>query len=643
MRRQRGSMTIMAIMAMLVLATGAATVSYITSRNAKIAQEYANGLQAQYSAEAAVKTAYVAGQESVKTANGYKNGEKSALADWVGSTISLGLPGSIMGTAKVSISYVQGATTKYYVQALGTANGATRLAYNSGIDLTSTTTTTMTDTYTTVTAASLIASGNTYIGASNSGGKVNSALAWSLPDDLTNPTSPAKSPGYGTANNAWSSVYSCVLFNDILGQAGYSATAALQTVFRVNYYVLLTNIDSADGAGYGIYYLATKTQNSATKAWLAGDAGDPTAYVVQYDPGLNPGYKSCAWGAVYSKPLNINWPYGAFLVKKVMADGFDGSQNEVWDESGTYDDNYAFQDNNELKQRCYVESDRGYAIASDWDLPALRPVVTNSATSVSAPSLTRVPTLFGYMADGTFLPDKTGQYRERPPDLRIAYSLGDLAEGNSWFKNTYYPQGAKVAVGVYMADALDNRMVWVAANAGKSGASKPAALSRVPPAGAIVTDGTVTWVAQAAPTSAEIAKAVVDGKISIAKISMADLKYRIDIVNGTSVDNSVYSIPFAMVAGNKNKITIELVADNQGNRVQLIRVNDVLALAFNDVYSSYKHNIIPKDWELSPTKTQLGTGIKIWNAAALFYTVDNYGQTVSEATTITSNYGIWGM
>ncbi|MBP2651775.1 MAG: hypothetical protein H6Q74_2600 [Firmicutes bacterium] len=629
MRSERGSTTIMAIIAMLVLAAGASTFAYVTNRNIKITQEYVHGLQAQYSAEAAVKAVYVAGQESLKSTNGWTAGQNSALDDWAGSTISLTLPGS-MGMAKVTVTKT--ASGVYKLVAVGTANGASRMAYNSGVDLTTTTTTTTADTYATVSTASLIASGNTYISSS---GKTTTSLSWTLPTDLTDTTSPAKSPGYSLSASQLSGIYSMVLFNDTLGLANYSAKATLQTLFRVNYYVTLAKITSTSGTGYGIYYLATKKYNSSTKTWSAGDAGDPTAYVVQYDPGIT------NWGAS-SANFDKSWPYGAFLVKKVWSDGNDGAQNEVWDNSGSYSDVYAFRDNDELLQRCYVNKDQSYTISGDSDLPALKPVVTTAASS--APNITQVPTLFGYTAAGIFEPELTNSYRSRPPDLRIAYSLGDLAEGNYWYKNTYYPLGAKVAVGVYLADALEDRMVWVATTNGVSGSSKPSALSSNPVAGATVADGTVIWTAQAAPTSVKIAQTVVDTGISIAKISMADLKYRLDSVNGsTTVASASYSVPFVMVDGSKNKITIEMVADNKGNRVHLIRVNDVLVLAFNDTYNASKYNIIPAGWELNPTAVEKGTGLKIWGAAALFYTADSYGQTVTETTTTTSNYGLWGM
>jgi len=127
---------------------------------------------------------------------------------------------------------------------------------------------------------------------------------------------------------------------------------------------------------------------------------------------------------------------------------------------------------------------------------------------------------------------------------------------------------------------------------------------------------------------------------------MADLKYRLDSVNGTSggPDQSLtdsYSLPFSMVQGNKNKITIELWVDNNNNRVQLIRVNDVLVLAFNDSYASGKKNIMGQNWESSPSTTPLGSGLRIWNAAAEFYTVENYGQLSWTSYTSSSNYGTW--
>jgi hypothetical protein len=200
-----------------------------------------------------------------------------------------------------------------------------------------------------------------------------------------------------------------------------------------------------------------------------------------------------------------------------------------------------------------------------------------------------------------------------------------------------------VAVGVWTDDPLNNRLVWVATNGGNSGATKPSQLSSLPQAGKQVNDGVVVWEARQARTPEEVANYVCANGISIAKISMADLKFRIDSVNGTATRSEPYGIPFAMVEGNKNKITVELWIDNQDNRIHLIRVNDVLALAFNDRYdySTYtykKYNILPDNWVPGGSPTY-GTGLRVWNAAVRFYTAENYGQTVTGSD---CGIGEWG-
>jgi hypothetical protein len=641
MRSERGSTTIMAITAMLVLAAGSASYAYVTNRNVDIATQYANGLQAQYSSEAAVRTAYVAGLESIKKTNGWQDGEKSALADWLDKTVMINLPNT-MGLNEVKVSYATGSTTKYYVQALSSVKGAVRMAYNADIDLNNPKI--MEETITEFTIAKLISE------AKNKVGQIWGPTNWILPNNLDDTTSPAKSPGSGT-NNEWSSVSCQILFTDGLGLSNFLPKDSLQLVFRVNYYIKLTNVPSgaSSGSGYGIYYLAKKTSTSGVSI-----AGDPTSYIVQYDPGLHQGYGSPpggnAWGAAFGGN-DPNWPYGAFLVKKVWSDGKIGAQNEVWDEGSSYNDHCAFQDNNELTQRYYNQNGNMLPTLSSTNLVstryssswALQPPSTELLKSM--PTVTQSPTAFGFNQNGNLLPELTGNYRQRPPDLRIAYTLGNIAEGNPWQKNTYYPQGSKVAVGAWVSDALNNRLVWEATTAGVSNTSKPPQMSLVPLVGTTVKDGAVTWTVKAAPTPEAIAKSILNytlssNRLSIAKISMSDLNFRVDSVNGTKKDQAnPYSIPFAMIQGNKNKITIELWADNQGNRVHVIRVNDVLVLGFND-RAGKTYDIIPAKWELNPTLDSRSTGIKIWNAAAEFYTSENYGQTMTYKPT--SNYGIWG-
>jgi len=200
-----------------------------------------------------------------------------------------------------------------------------------------------------------------------------------------------------------------------------------------------------------------------------------------------------------------------------------------------------------------------------------------------------------------------------------------------------------VAVGVWVDESTTNRMVWKVTKAGISSKAKPSDLSSLPADGAVVNDGGVQWRAEAAPTAEDIANAVLTHSgLSIAKISMADLNYRVNAVNGTTEATEPYSIPFTMLKGSKNKISVELWADTNGNRIHLIHVNDVLVLAFNDRYDSAKKNIIDKDWELTPTADgyQRSTGLRIWNAAAEFYSTDSYGQGM--ATDVSAKYGIWG-
>jgi len=673
-RSERGSTTIMAIGAMVILTTASAAFAYVTNRNINITKQYTNGLQAQYSAEAAVRAVYVAGKESITKAhpasvlddyplkNRYDN--KTGL-----NGMNITLPNK-MGNADIVIKYSSDSTSgtrKYDIQAKSTIDKASRLAYNTGVNYN--TTNTSTEEYEQLNIASLINTGSKWDsvnGLNNnvSDSDVNSG-GWKY--DTTTGKVVAQSPGY---NSNWLSISSQTLFNDKLGLSTYSPKSSLQLVFRVNYYITLMKLpSSSSGCGYGVYYLAKKTSSS-----VAGDANKPTAYVVQYDPGLNPDYGLpsndwVAWGASFKDnpppkdPTNTDWPcpYGAFLVKKAW--GGTGAQNEVWDENSgnSYNVHYAFQDNSELTQRYY---DATGQIQPDLDSTDLVKNGQSSSWALKPVSLTpgkdkltvlQVPTAFGYNRSGTFSTELTENYHKRPPDLRIPYTLGNLAEGNPWQPNTYYPLGSKVAVGVWVDDALNKRLVWVATKAGVSGGSKPSAMKSVPSVNATVKDGDdmegVTWTAQLAPTPEAVANSILSyvntTRFSIAKISMADLKFRVDSVNGNAKDQTEnYSTPFAMLQGKKNKITIELWADNLGNRIQIIRVNDVVALGFNDRYESTtvhkgKHNIIGKDWELTPaTEDQRSTGIRVWNAAIEFYSSDNYGQTMTATTT--SNYGIWG-
>lgn len=621
MGRQRGSTTVMALTAMFVLAAGSTSYVYVANRNMNVSAEYNNTLQAQYSAEAGMATIFVAGQESINPVNGYSNGGNRALADWadLNQPIPLALPGR-MGTAQVMIR--QTALNDFNIDVRSTTlRGASRLASNRNMNLTPPSVVDA-DGNSTTSAAELIRSAlrdPKRNWTSNTNGET-----WQLPADVNDMTSPAKSPGSGTTNGWMGS--SAVLFNDILGK-GFTPTTELKLVFRVNSFVTLTNVPgSGSGSGYGIYYLTN--QNTV--------AGDPTAYVLQFDPGLNPSFSpptGGAWGASFTNPVS-DWPYGAFLVKKAWSDGSIGGQNEVWDESGGYQVHYAFRDNNELAQRYYKKntSSAPYSIqpldlgnSATW---ALRAVSTSPSTT--PPTVTRVPTVFGA--------DFTGKYHVRPPDLRIAYTLGNIAEGNPWQKSTYYPVGAKVLVGVGGGtNALKTRMVWVAKTAGVSNSTaKPTIMSSVPLTGATVSDGGVTWEAKPVPTPEEVAKSILNySPFSLAKISMSDLKFRVDSVNGTTPQDDPYHIPFNMLMGSKNKLTVELYADSLGNRVHVIRVNDVFVLGFND-RAGTTHDILPANWELSPGSSPRGTGLRIWQAAAEFYTVDNYGQSLN------TSYGTWG-
>jgi len=653
----------MAMIAMLVLVAGSSTYAYITNKNlSNSGGTFHDNLQAQYSAEAAVRVAYVTGQESMKGANGYAGGNApSALDNWSGQTETITLPGNNMGGG-VEVMVINTGTNTYTIQARSTLHKTTRVAYYLGVDLLNQThqviVTNPVDVV--VTAASLINSALNTPGGSWSNQTGKNPYQWQLPSNLLDQSSPAKSPGSGTGN-AWSTISSQLLFTDVLGYSDFTPSPNLQLLFRVNYYVELTNVPSSQssGSGYGIYYLAQESTGSTTV-----NAGDPTSYVVQFDPGLHPGFGApptdntgdyatstsqsdqYGWGAAFgSNDTGVgnatNWPYGAFLVKKVVANGTNGPQNEVWDEGGSYPVQCAFQDNNELAQHYYKNNGSTYSIPtlsltkpSTW---ALKPLSTTPG--LNEPVETRVPTVFG--------PDLTGNYRVRPPDLQIAYTLGDIAEGNPWQANTYYPAGAKVAVGVWVDDAIDKRMVWVAQAAGVSGSSQPSQLSVVPTTGTTVTDNQITWVAQLAPTPEMVANSILNNNnFSIARISMSDLSFRLNAVNGTisSASNLPYSIPFSMVQGNQNKISIELWTDTNGNRIQVIRVNDVVVLGFNDRYASGKNNIIPQGWELNPSKYPRGTGIRVWDAAAEFFTADNYGQTISTTTTNNETFtnGTWG-
>lgn len=635
----------MAIIAMLVLAAGSSSYIYVANRNVNLATEFNNGLQAQYSAEAAIRIVVEAGKESVKKANGYAGGN-SALDDWAKITtdmkkVDFTLPGK-MGSAKLKVTGPT-ATGRYTAEALSSVNNASRLLVNR--DFSPINIDPAKELEIKVTTASLIASakqaGKTWFANSDTGNKTN--YGWILPTNLNSETDPAKSPGFndvGAYADAWKKITSQVLFDDTLGYSTYQASENLELVFRVNTYIKLVDVpsDKVSGSGYGVYYLAEKNN-------LAG-AANPTSYIVQFDPGLHPGYGSppggTAWGAAYGTSGTgvgnaSDWPYGAFLVKKtkdksVIGSIAKGPQNEVWDESGTYNDHCGFQDNNEWIQQYYntagTKQTLDLANSSTW---ALQPVSTTPSTT--APTLTRVPTSFGI----TY----TGKYRNRPPDLRIPYTLGDIAEGNPWRPKTYYPVGAKVAVGVWVDKPIDNRMVWVATVAGVSGSTSKLPTTSPQVGDQVINDGGVTWTAQKAPTPKEVAKSILaKGSFSVAKISMADVNFRVNSVNGTTSRTDPYSVPFTMLKGSKNKITVELWADSNGNRIHIIKVNDVLVLGFNDKYVNGKINIIPENWELNPSAVPRGTGLRVWNAKAEFYTTDNYGRTISTATS--GEYGDWG-
>lgn len=649
MWRQRGSTTIMAITAMMVLTVASASYAFMTSRNISIAKGYADGLEAQYTAEAAVKVMFVAGAESVKTSNGWTNGQISSLQEWSttwnGQPYTMTLP---MGTTSVLLS--NGGNT---VQAVGTANGVNRVAFNSNMNIQASLT--IVDTTATFTTASLISQGRVSTPRDGSGNALNnSSLVWQLPANVNDTSSPAISPGNGTT--LWSNLYTQVMFNDILGLSTFTATAAPQTLFKINYYIELSQYSgTGSAAGYGIYYLAQKYYNPSTKLWDTGNPDNPRAYVVQFDPGIT------NWGAAAG---STSPPSGAFLVKKVMPSDSQtaagpttgpvpsggGSSYECWDESSSYPSyTYAFRSNIDLTESYASKSGNNW----NWNAIALG---TDYSTS-------KEPTKFA-------APTVTNSSDGDPGDGRLAYELGNLAEGNLWKASTHYAQYAKVMAspGTWVSDP-STRLVWVALNEGTSGT---AALSTPTAAGQQVSDGTgntkITWQAQAVPTSVQIAQAVVSNGIQIAKISMYDLQTRLNNVNGTTNNAAaLYVMPFKMT--NKNKISIELLADNAGNRVQLIRVNDVLVLAFNDTYqdattnpaNANKHNILPKGWELHFNDTyqyanvaasdttdlkkvvassRLGSGLRVWNAVAKFYTVDDYGQMIQSS--YIANFGVWG-
>lgn len=631
-RSQRGSTTIMAITAMMVLTVGAATYTYMTNRNITIAQNYAAGLQAQYTAEAAVRLMYVAGRESIKPANGWTSPQPSALDNWAGRSYSITLP---MGITEVAVDVVPGETNLYRVQADAATQGVSRIAYNSQMSITNKETRlppTLDDSNE-VTTARLISQGR------------DSGVAWKLPDNLDDTTRPAVSPG--SDNGSWRGLFTQVLFNDSLGLPDFKATAELQTLFRINYFIRLTQYPTdGSGTGYGIYYLAQKffippAPQEQAGHWDTGNPKNPLAYVVQFDPGITD------WDGGRT-------PAGTFLVKKVMPryDANDANNQvangpaegpvpaqayvyETWDESGSYNFQRGFQNNIDLTQQYYNSRWRTIALGDDYNA-------------------SREPTNIG---PGLL----SGNYISDPGNLRLAYALGSIAEGNPWKAGTRYAKDARVMANPGMlASNPDNRLVYVAQNEGRSG-STPLPVN--PTAGQNYSDGEITWKVQKVRTAAEIAQYVVAKGISIVKISMADLKFRIDSVNGTVSRRDPFEIPFDMKT--KNKITIEMVVDNQGNRVHIIRVNDVLALAFNDVWrdpvNTYEKNIIPQGWELDRTlpyqyrnstskrdlrkvvaTSQLGTGLRVWNAVAEFYTAENYGQTVQVIYTTSASFGVWG-
>lgn len=636
---QRGSTTIMAIVAMIILMMGASSFAYVTNRNQNIATNFGNGLQAQYTAESAVRLLYITGQESLSAANGWTN-QESSLAEWggaaltAGTTMNITLPG--MGTAKVTVTCPS--TGKYNVQSVSTVNGVTRLAFNDNINVT----TTATDT--TVTTALLISQGTVSTPVKSDGTVLTgNDLTWVLPTDLTSTTSPAISPGYSSSSDTtWQNLYTQVLFNDSLGLSDFVASDTPQTLFRINYYIKLTHyVGSGDAAGYGVYYLAQKFYDPASGSWDTGNPNNPRAYVVQFDPGITD------WGASSSESSaqNAVWPFGALLVKKVCPPNLastaagtntgptpsTGAGYECWDETnqGSYSYTEAFQDNNEFTQS---------------------PTLTLLTSGHHQPTETIPPTVL--TAPTSFSTTLTGKYYAAPPDLRIDYTLGAIAEGNPWQASTTYPKNAVLTAGTWVSD-WTTRLVYIASNSGTSGTTKPTFPTV---AGQTVKDGSITWTAQLAPTSVAIAqKVIANPGLQVVKISMGDLKTRLDAVNGTTAQSaSLYTMPFSMTT--ENKITIELVVDDLGNRVHLIRVNDVLALVFNDKYSTATgyYNILPQGWETSrslsypyvagttdlrvvaPT-SQLGTGLRVWNAVAEFYTMDDYGQGTS-----IPGFGVWG-
>lgn len=637
---QRGSATLMALVAMLVLVVGAASVAYMSTGNVNIMSNYADGVEAQYAAESAVRLVYVTGVAA-------ENPNFLPLVDSGTNEYGLKLPGVVPGSAKIRVNRLS--TDKVYkIRSVASYKNVSRVAYDRNMDFRTGQVTDVEETYTEITADKLVKDAkSTWVSKGDA--------KWTPKESGS---TVMLSPGYNdVGSNGWKNIYSAIFFNDSLGLDNFTLLNKLQLVFRVNYYITLVKVPGTGaGTGYGVYYLAPKYQpsdkNHSSAKNILNSACDPTAYVVQYDPGLNPTYdtsnlpKYGAWGAQYTddNKQRLAWPYGAFLVKKTWWDGKEGAQTEVWDNSGAYHDHFAFQDNNELMQGYYQQSNP-ITLKIDTGLRntdnALLPVV--NAPAASPPTVTRVPTAFGLKANGTSNPpNMTGLYSERPPDLRLAYALGDIAEGNPWQANTYYPVGAKVAVGVWVDNALNKRLVWVAAKAGVSGGTKPNQLMQLPALGNTVADGGVIWEARKAPTPEEVANYVCAKGISIPKISMSDMKFRIDSVNGkNTAGDPEYSLPFSMLQGEKNKITIELWIDDRNNRVHIIRVNDVLALAFNDSWKSGKYNILPKGWYPGGSSQSFSTGLRVWYAAAEFYTKENYGQTLTTSTH-TQHMGEWG-
>lgn len=253
-KAQKGSVTLMALLAMLILGTSAGLYMMAAGSGIGNRQNYGDSISAQYAAEAGVMYVLAHAKENTSAATG----------KWDNSTLSTAT-NSLDSTKKNSPTFIVKVTLltttlkepdgtvfngKYYrITSVGKAGNTTRNI----------------DAYLTIPATdppSPITTFDLMKDADYSGNK------WSM--NNTDPHKPFAS--------APDDEYYQVLFKDtVYANDENHKDKTGNKGFTLNYNVNLvkTTPGHSNDTGYGIYYLAT------------GNADNMTAYVLQYDPGLN--------------------------------------------------------------------------------------------------------------------------------------------------------------------------------------------------------------------------------------------------------------------------------------------------------------------------------------------------------------------